>query len=87
MRNILLVLWTAYPIIWLLGIEGFAWILTPVETVLYTIVDLCAKVGFGLILTSADPQTLADASEPSHIKETAESYMAGGNRERVSNRY
>jgi bacteriorhodopsin len=87
MRNILLVLWVAYPIIWLFGTEGFAWIPTGIETVLYTIVDLFAKVGFGLILTSADPQTLADASNPSNLRETAESYMASANQERSSHRY
>ncbi|MBE9010908.1 bacteriorhodopsin [Pseudanabaenaceae cyanobacterium LEGE 13415] len=87
MRNILLVLWTAYPIIWLLGTEGFAWIPTPIETVLYTIVDLCAKVGFGFILTSADPETLADAADPSHIKETAESYMASASQMRSNRSY
>ncbi|MBE9011406.1 bacteriorhodopsin [Pseudanabaenaceae cyanobacterium LEGE 13415] len=34
MRNILLTLWTAYPIIWLFGTEGLAWIPTPIETIL-----------------------------------------------------
>lgn len=82
MRNFLLVTWTLYPIIWLFGTEGFAMIPTTIETALYTIVDLTAKVLFGLVLTSADPQTLAMASEPSSIKETAESYMAGGSRGR-----
>ncbi len=86
MRNILLVLWTAYPIIWLVGTEGLAWVPTGVETVLYTIVDLCAKVGFGFVLTSADPETLADASNPSQIKETAESYMKSASSVRSSSR-
>lgn len=41
------------------------------------ILDLNTKVGFGLILTSAKEQTLAQASDPINMSETANAYMAG----------
>ena len=51
LRNLVIVLWTAYPIVWILGTEGTLNIIgLPVETVLYMILDLAAKVGFGFIL-------------------------------------
>lgn len=75
LRNILITLWVAYPIIWILGAEGIEFIPTGIEVALYAIVDLCAKVGFGLVLSSADSQVLAEASNPKNIGETAQSYL------------
>lgn len=75
LRNVLLVLWFCYPIVWLLGAEGFHVINTDTETALYTILDLCAKVGFGFIVVSASDQTLAQASNSKNIMETTYSYM------------
>ncbi|GCE31744.1 rhodopsin [Dictyobacter alpinus] len=57
---ILLVLWILYPIVWALGKEGAGVISTLAETVLYAILDICAKVGFGLVLVS-NPDALEDA--------------------------
>jgi bacteriorhodopsin len=51
LRNIIIVLWTAYPIVWIIGTEGTLEIVgLGVETVLFMILDLAAKVGFGFIL-------------------------------------
>jgi len=44
-----LVLWTAYPIVWLLGNTGLNFITQGSETMFYTILDLASKVGFGLL--------------------------------------
>ena len=44
-----LVLWTAYPIVWLLGNTGLNLINQGSETMFYTILDLASKVGFGLL--------------------------------------
>lgn len=44
-----LVLWTAYPVVWLLGNTGFNLINQGFETMFYTILDLTSKVGFGLL--------------------------------------
>jgi bacteriorhodopsin len=45
-----IVLWTAYPIVWLLGTEGFGIIGLNVEVLVFMVLDLSAKVGFGFIL-------------------------------------
>lgn len=44
-----LVIWTVYPIVWLLGNTGFNVIGQGVETMFYTILDLTSKVGFGFL--------------------------------------
>ncbi len=44
-----LVLWTAYPIVWLLGNTGLNLITQGSETMFYTLLDLASKVGFGLL--------------------------------------
>lgn len=58
----LLVLWFCYPIVWALGSEGFGIISVLAETILYAILDILAKVGYGFILLS-NSATLADADE------------------------
>lgn len=75
LRNVPIVLWICYPVVWLLGAEGFRVISVGVETALYAILDLCAKVGFGLIVVSASDRTLAQASNSDRILETTRSYM------------
>lgn len=75
MRNILIVLWFGYPILWILGPEAFQIVPLGVETAIYAILDLCAKVGFGLILTSTDKRVLAEASNPERIMEAVYSYI------------
>ncbi len=46
------VLWTCYPIVWLLGTEGTGLLNIQVEVILYMILDVSAKVGFGYLLLS-----------------------------------
>jgi bacteriorhodopsin len=51
LRNLILVLWSAYPVVWMLGTEsGFAIIPLGIETAAFMVLDLSAKVGFGFIL-------------------------------------
>jgi Bacteriorhodopsin len=45
-----LVLWTAYPILWIIGTEGAGLVPLTVETLGFMILDVSAKVGFGFIL-------------------------------------
>ncbi|GER91280.1 rhodopsin [Dictyobacter vulcani] len=52
LTTILVVLWILYPVVWALGKEGFGVIPTLAETVCYAVLDVCAKVGFGLVLVS-----------------------------------
>lgn len=50
LATLTIVLWTIYPIVWLLGTEGFGVINLATEVVIYAILDVSAKVGFGFIL-------------------------------------
>jgi bacteriorhodopsin len=75
LRNVLIVLWFCYPIVWIFGAEGFGVFSIEWETAIYAILDLCAKVGFGLILTFTSQEVLAQASSDNRILETTRSYM------------
>jgi bacteriorhodopsin len=44
------VLWVAYPVVWLLGTTGQNKISFNTENAVYAVLDLLAKVGFGLLL-------------------------------------
>jgi bacteriorhodopsin len=51
LRNLVIVLWLAYPVVWILGTEGTLEIIPlGVETALFAVLDVTAKVGFGFIL-------------------------------------
>lgn len=77
LRNLLTVLWICYPIVWILGAQGITLIGTAWEAFLYAVLDVTAKVIFGLILTSAGATTLAKASSSQREQRAAESYMQG----------
>lgn len=42
-------LWTAYPIVWILADSGIGLLSDGVEAMFYTLLDITAKVGFGLL--------------------------------------
>ncbi len=50
LRNLTIALWTAYPIVWIIGTEGVGAIPLSAETAIYAVLDVLAKVGFGFIL-------------------------------------
>jgi len=52
LAGILTVLWFIYPILWLLGTEGTGTISLDIEVIVFTIIDLTAKVGFGILLVT-----------------------------------
>jgi len=52
LASVLTVLWFIYPIVWVLGTEGQAVIDLKAEITIFAIVDLLAKVGFGLLLVT-----------------------------------
>ncbi len=56
-----IVLWSLYPVVWLLGTEGFRAIGQGGEIFLFLILDLLAKVGFGFLLLS-NRQAIGEAS-------------------------
>lgn len=50
LRNLTIVLWSAYPVVWLIGTEGVGAVPLFAETLIFMILDVSAKVGFGLLL-------------------------------------
>jgi bacteriorhodopsin len=55
-----IVLWSLYPIVWLLGTEGFGAVGSTVEVFLFLILDFLAKIGFGYLLLT-NRQALGEA--------------------------
>ncbi len=56
-----IVLWSLYPIVWLLGTEGFNTVGSTVEVFLFLILDFLAKIGFGFLLLT-NRQALGEAA-------------------------
>jgi bacteriorhodopsin len=50
LRNVVILLWTAYPIVWIVGTEGLGLIGLYPETAAFMVLDVTAKVGFGFLL-------------------------------------
>ena len=50
LRNMILVLWLVYPVLWLVGTEGLGLVGLGIETAAFMVLDLTAKIGFGFIL-------------------------------------
>lgn len=53
LRNLTVVLWSVYPVIWLLGPPGLDLFTLTVDVMLIVYLDLLTKVGFGLIAMNA----------------------------------
>jgi bacteriorhodopsin len=53
LRNLIVVVWLVYPVWWILGTEGLGMISLYSETAGFMVLDLVAKVGFGIILLSS----------------------------------
>ncbi len=73
LRNLTVILWSVYPVIWLLGPTGVGVLTVTVDIVLITYLDVLTKVGFGLVALNASAvieselgESLADAA-PSAI--------------------
>ena len=50
--KMLTVLWFIYPVLWLFGTEGTGTISLTAEIAVFAVIDLTAKVGFGLLLVT-----------------------------------
>lgn len=60
------VLWAFYPIVWLIGTEGFGAVNSTVEVLLFLILDFLAKIGFGfLLLTNREALGQVGGAQPS----------------------
>ncbi len=53
LRNLIVVIWLVYPVWWLIGTEGLGAVGLGIETAGFMVLDLTAKVGFGIILLSS----------------------------------
>jgi bacteriorhodopsin len=72
LRNLLIVLWLAYPVVWILGTEGTIGIIPLYwETAAFMVLDLTAKVGFGFILLRSH-SVLEAATQPAGAAPTAD---------------
>lgn len=57
------VMWAFYPIVWLIGTEGFGAVNTTVEILLFLILDFLTKIGFGfLLLTNREAPYRSEAA-------------------------
>ncbi|CAN5837197.1 bacteriorhodopsin [soil metagenome] len=70
-----LTLWTLYPIVWILSAEGFGFIGSTFEAVCYTVLDVVAKVGFGLL--AASTLRKLDGTNPKSVGQGAGVRTAG----------
>ncbi len=71
LRNLILVVWTIYPIAWLVGTEGLGLLGLFGETLLFMILDVTAKVGFGFILLKSRA-IVGEGSAPTPSAEAAD---------------
>jgi bacteriorhodopsin len=53
LRTLIVVIWLVYPVWWLVGTEGLQLVDLYIETLGFAILDVTAKVGFGVILLSS----------------------------------
>ena len=71
LRNLTLVLWTLYPILWIVGTEGAGVVNLYLETLGFMVLDVLAKVGFGMVLLRSRA-ILGDADAPEPSAEPAD---------------
>lgn len=62
-----LVLWTAYPVVWILAKTGFNILSGGGETMCYTLLDIASKVGFGFLSLNT-MHTLEQAGEAQPVQ-------------------
>jgi bacteriorhodopsin len=65
LRNLIVVIWLVYPAWWLIGTEGLEVVGLGVETAGFAVLDLTAKIGFGLILLLSGREVLGAAAADS----------------------
>ncbi len=63
LRNLTVILWSVYPLIWLLGPAGLGFLTETVDVMLVVYLDLITKVGFGLIALNARAVLSAELGE------------------------
>jgi len=69
LRNLIVVIWLVYPVWWIVGTEGLGVVSLNIETAGFMVLDLVAKVGFGIILLSS--REVLDAAGSATAEATA----------------
>ncbi|UWG48055.1 Bacteriorhodopsin [Halanaeroarchaeum sp. HSR-CO] len=64
LRNLTLILWSIYPIVWLLGPFGLGLLVIETEAIVVTYLDLLAKVGFVAIAVNGRDAIATVTSTP-----------------------
>jgi bacteriorhodopsin len=54
LRNVVIVLWVVYPIVWLLGPSVMGIIPVSITLLAFLLIDLLVKIGFGVLLLQSD---------------------------------
>lgn len=65
LRNVTVVLWTLYPVVWLLGPAGVGLLQPSTEVLVFVYLDVVAKGGFVLIAVNGLAGAAEDAAEAS----------------------
>ena len=71
LRTLIVVVWLIYPVWWVVGTEGLQLVSLYIETAGFMVLDLVAKVGFGIILLSSR-EVLDAAAESGAAAEAAD---------------
>ncbi|WP_375481306.1 bacteriorhodopsin [uncultured Mycobacterium sp.] len=69
--GVLAALWFTYPIVWAIGTEGTKVVDLKVEVAIFAIIDLLAKVGFGLLLITGAARLGTSAKQATTTPRTA----------------
>ena len=71
LRNLIVIAWSVYPVAWLVGTEGLNLVGLYGETLIFMILDITAKVGFGFILLKSRA-VVGEDSTPTPSAEAAD---------------
>jgi bacteriorhodopsin len=71
LRNLIVIAWSVYPVAWLVGTEGLNLVGLYGETLIFMILDITAKVGFGFILLKSRA-VIGEDSTPTPSAEAAD---------------
>jgi bacteriorhodopsin len=71
LRNVILVSWVIYPVAWLVGTEGLGLVGLFGETLIFMVLDLFAKIGFGFILLRSRAIVGGDSAPTPSAEEAA----------------
>lgn len=77
LRNITVVLWTLYPVVWVLAPTGLGLLTTSTEMLLFVYLDVVSKVGF-VVVAVASADALEHLGTPRGVGSAAKSSDASG---------